>query len=187
LTKPALAVCIDYGQRPAKAESAAALAVGRSLDLEVLNVELNLTALGGGLLQDEEPLAGAPSPEWWPFRNQFLITAASVVALRLGLNRVLVGAVLGDGDRHVDGSEAFFRAISQTTSIQEGGITVEAPASQTSTVDLVRRSELDTDVIGWTVSCHRSNLPCMNCPGCFKREAVLSELGVFQEKFPETT
>jgi 7-cyano-7-deazaguanine synthase in queuosine biosynthesis len=33
-------------------------------------------------------------------------------------------------------------------------------------------------VLGWTVSCHRSDLPCGNCPGCWKRERALRQTAI---------
>jgi 7-cyano-7-deazaguanine synthase len=182
--RPPLALFIDYGQRPASAERRAAQAVAAALSLELVELSLDLTGLGGGLLLDERPLPMAPSPEWWPYRNQHLVTAAASLALRRGLDRVLVAAVAGDGDRHADGTPAFYDALDRLLRLQEGGVGVAAPAIGETTQQLLVRSGLTEDVIGWTVSCHRSDLPCGDCPGCWKRTKVMRTVGMLQPGVP---
>jgi 7-cyano-7-deazaguanine synthase len=177
---PAAAVFVDYGQRPAAAEQRAATAVAGALGLELHEVQLDLRSIGGGLLLNETALRGSPSPEWWPYRNQMLVTAAAAVALRLGLDSVVVGTVAGDGARHADGTVPFYDALRTLLRLQEGGIDVLTPVIAETTEQLVGRSGLPEGVLGWTVSCHRSELPCGDCPGCWKRARVLSTLGLLQ-------
>ena len=178
LTQPTLCLAIDYGQRSAAAELGAAAAVCRALRLNLSTLILDLGCLGGGLLKGEDALPGAPSPEWWPYRNQILVTAAASVALQAGLPEVLTGTVAGDGSRHIDGRPAFYQTLDRLISMQEGGIRVRTPAITETTAELVRRSGLTEDVLGWTVSCHRASFPCGDCPGCWKRTQVLSDLGI---------
>jgi 7-cyano-7-deazaguanine synthase len=175
LVRPSICLFVDYGQRPAAGERAAAHQVAALLGLRLLTANLPLSDFGSGLLLDDSVISPAsPSPEWWPFRNQFLATAGAAVAVRHGLSTVLLASVLGDGDRHVDGSAPFYEAMDMVTSIQEGGIRVAAPATTYSTEDLVRASGLGASILGWTVSCHRSSQACGDCPGCWKRDRVMS-------------
>lgn len=178
LLRPALCVVFDYGQRCARAETRAAAAVCQSLNLRLLSVRIDLAEIGAGLLRDERPLQGAPSPEWWPFRNQLLVTAAASIALRENLSRVIVGSVATDGSRHVDGTAAFYELLDRLISLQEGAVHVSAPALHLSTAQLLTESGLGEGVLGWTVSCHRANYPCGACPGCRKRTEVLAEVGI---------
>lgn len=178
--RPAAALFIDYGQRPATAERRAAGAVAAALGLELHEIALDLRPLGGGLLLDEKPIPGAPSPEWWPYRNQMLVTAAAAVALRLGLDRITVATVAGDGDRHADGTEQFYMALDTLLQLQEGHVGVATPAIHETSEELVARSGLGEDVLAWTVSCHRAALPCGDCPGCWKRARVMSTIGMPQ-------
>jgi 7-cyano-7-deazaguanine synthase len=175
LIRPSLTVFVDYGQKPRAAESTAAHAVAAHLGLPLLVVRLPLSDLGGGLMHDDTPMPNAPSPEWWPFRNQFLATAGAAVAVKHALTRVALASVRGDGERHVDGSEPFYERLSAVMQLQEGGVSVSAPAIHLSTVELLHQANADRSLIGWTVSCHRSNEPCGDCPGCWKRELVLNE------------
>lgn len=173
--RPALTLFVDYGQKPRDAEARAARAVAKHLDLPFTSISLSLTDLGGGLMHDDTPLPGAPSPEWWPFRNQFLATAGAAVAVQHQLTKVVLASVRGDGDRHVDGSQPFYDRLNAVITIQEGGVQVAAPAIHLSTVELLRTIDAERALIGWTVSCHRANQPCGDCPGCWKRELVLAE------------
>lgn len=175
LIRPPLAVFVDYGQKPSSAEARAARAVAAHLGIPLEAVTLPLGDLGGGLMYDDTPMRNAPSPEWWPFRNQFLATAGAAVAVRNGLTRVALASVRGDGDRHVDGSQLFYQHLDAVMKIQEGAVRVTAPAIRFSTVELLREAQAGQDLIGWTVSCHRANEPCGDCPGCWKRELVLAE------------
>lgn len=175
ILRPALTVFVDYGQRPREAEERAAGAVAAHLGLAFTTVRLPLTEIGGGLMLDGTPLPNSPSPEWWPYRNQFLATAGAALALRHGLSRVALASVKGDGDRHVDGSAAFYTQLSNLMSMQEGGVEVLAPAAHLTTVELLGAAGAERSLLGWTVSCHRANEPCGNCPGCWKRELVLAE------------
>ncbi len=175
MIRPALTVFIDYGQTPREAEARAARAVAAHLALPFTAIQLPLRELGGGLMHDDTPLPDAPSPEWWPFRNQFLATAGAAVALRHGLSAVALASVRGDGDRHVDGSLPFYTQLDAVMKMQEGGVAVIAPAIHLSTVELLCEVKAERPLIGWTVSCHRANEPCGDCPGCWKRELVLTE------------
>jgi 7-cyano-7-deazaguanine synthase len=177
ISRPALCVFIDYGQRPADAERRSAEKIVSILDLTLTTARLDLSDFAGGLLfSDEQQLREVPSPEWWPYRNQFLASAAAAIAFREGYGSVIVGSVLGDGDRHVDGTRAFYEALDVVMSMQEGGVHVDAPALDLTTEELVLASGLTADVLGWSVSCHRSNLPCGSCPGCWKRQRVMDNV-----------
>jgi 7-cyano-7-deazaguanine synthase len=179
-SRPAAALFVDYGQRSAPAEGRAAIAIAARLGLALHQRDIDLRSIGAGLLLSEDAPPASPSPEWWPYRNQMLVTIAAAVALRLGLRRVLVASVAGDGDRHADGSASFYAALNTVLTLQEGAIEVVAPALDETTEELVVSSGIAESVLAWTVSCHRSDLPCGNCPGCWKRERVLSNLGLLR-------
>jgi 7-cyano-7-deazaguanine synthase len=184
LERPTLCLVIDYGQRPAPAEAQAAMAVTKALGLPLQQLRLDLGGTGGGLLRDDAPLPGAPSPEWWPFRNQILVTAAAAIALQNNQSTVIVGTVLDDGTRHADGTPAFYEALNRLFALQEGAVHIVTPAIGETTTALVARSGLGEDILGWTVSCHRASLPCGQCPGCWKRARVLGSLDLLQTPGP---
>jgi 7-cyano-7-deazaguanine synthase len=177
LERPELCLFVDYGQRPAIGEARAAERIASSLGLNFETIHLGIGHLGSGLLFGEAIDSKSPSPEWWPFRNQFLVTAAAACALRKSFEAVIVGSVLSDGLRHVDGSVTFYSALDRLTSMQEGGIRVLTPGIGETTQSLVGRSCLQSEILNWTFSCHRSEVACNVCPGCIKRLEVLTELG----------
>lgn len=184
MMRPTHTLFIDYGQRSAPAEERAASAVARSLSLSHASIRIDHSATAGGLLAGEGERTHWPSPEWWPFRNQMLVTSAAAWAIVHANSEsrdadidIITGSVLGDGERHRDGGEVFYQALNQLLQTQEGNLTVGAPAINMSTVDLVAASEIPDSILAWTHSCHTSNLPCGECPGCYKRFQVLAELG----------
>ena len=91
------------------------------------------------------------------------------------LYSVLIGTVRNDG-RHTDGSVRFLKRISELTACQEGQISILAPAIELNSVDLVRVSGITQSVLGWTHSCHNSDVACGNCPGCRKHAETMEAL-----------
>lgn len=174
--RPELAIFIDYGQRAAIAEKEAASAVASSLGITFEPITIDASALGTGNMVGAQQIEAAKSPEWWPYRNQFLITVAAMKMISASKQNLLIGTVASDR-LHGDGSELFVTAINAVLQAQEGHIKVIAPAINFSAVQLVQRSAVPETIIAWTHSCHTSNHPCGNCRGCDKRNEVLRELG----------
>lgn len=175
--RPKEALFVDYGQRPADGERRAARAIASFLSLPLRELTLDLSIVGAGLLAGRRPLPTAPSPEWFPFRNQMLITLAAACAVNEGHDEVSVGLVKEDGQRHADGTENFLNAMSALTSSQEQGPRVVAPGIRHSSSELVSRAGLPVEALMQTVSCHVAPLACGSCPGCRKRAAVLHAVG----------
>ena len=119
-------------------------------------------------------------PEWWPYRNQLLITLAAAWAISHDCADILVGTVAGDGDRHADGTAAFYSAMTKVLESQEGQIRVSAPAIEFDTPALIKTSGVDEATLGWTHSCHVDDIPCGACPGCIKRAEVLAQVDMLQ-------
>lgn len=173
---PEIAYTVDYGQRSANGEVRAAGAVCSTMDIVHRVLRVDCSSLGSGDLAGREPNSLAPSSEWWPFRNQLLLTLAAMAAVQDGVNRLLFGAVKSDSF-HQDGSADFFRQIGCLVSLQEGGIAIEAPALAMTSAELVRASGIKPSVLSWAHSCHKSDFACGNCRGCEKHRLVMMELG----------
>lgn len=183
--RPAACLTIDYGQRPVEGEIRAAAAVSGALGLPWHSFRVDLTPVGSGLLHgddkaSETALVNSPSPEWWPYRNQLLVSLAAAWALPRGFDQIVVGSVKPDGDRHLDGTAGFYTRIDDVVAYQEGGIRVFAPATDMTTVDLVNTSGVTDDVLGYAHSCHIATYSCGACPGCRKHEEVLATSGRLQ-------
>jgi 7-cyano-7-deazaguanine synthase len=174
--RPAVAFTIDYGQLPAIGEIRAATQIAHALGLqhEVLRVDCH--QLGSGQLAGQLASNIAPVPEWWPYRNQLLLTLAAMRAIALGVDELLCGAVASDG-AHADGRPEFFAAIDALTALQEGNLRVRVPAIYMTAAELVRISGIDMSILAWAHSCHTAAFACGVCRGCTKHQEVMVELG----------
>jgi 7-cyano-7-deazaguanine synthase len=175
--RPSVAVTVDYGQRPAGGEIQAAAGVCEALRMEHWVVSVDCSSLGSGDMAGTAPLDLAPVSEWWPYRNQLLVTLAAGALISRGVDSLLIGTVKGDS-QHADGTGAFVDAISRVMSIQEGGLRVEAPAIGLTSAELVRQSKVPLEVLAWAHSCHTSSLACGRCRGCAKHFETMKDLGI---------
>jgi len=174
--RPDLAITIDYGQRPAAAEITAATQVCQELDILHVVLRIDASSLGSGDLAGNDALPQAPASDWWPYRNQLLITLAGASALKHCCSRLIIGTVSTDAT-HLDGTARFVEHINALMAYQEGALTVEAPALHLNTADLVRESGVPARLMAWAHSCHKANSPCSDCRGCYKHYEVLEALG----------
>lgn len=190
--RPSGCLTIDYGQRPVEGEMRASKAAAESLGLPWHTLRIDLSEVGSGLLHsactkdvwnlpaDEARSEEVPSPEWWPYRNQLLVSLAAAWALPRGYKELLVGSVASDGDRHRDGTAGFYERLDEVTAYQEGALRVSAPAVAMTTVELIEISAVDDAVLGLAHSCHIAAYPCGGCPGCRKHFEVIAKSGRFR-------
>lgn len=144
------------------------------LGLPLHNLKADCSAVGSGLMCNGASAAVAPAEEWWPFRNQLLVTLAAAWGTRHDVSEIMLGSVKSDGERQIDGSRAFYQTLDQLISMQEGKINVVTPAIELTSIDLIRESGLDGKILGWTHSCHTSEWACGTCPGCRRHEEIIS-------------
>ena len=173
--RPEVAITIDYGQTAAATELGAAAEVARSLAMRHETIRVDCSSLGSGDMAGSAPLAAAPVTEWWPFRNQMLLTLAGMRAIAIGIVELMVGSVASDGS-HADGRAEFYAVADRLMSLQEGGIRVTAPAIGMTTAELIRTSGVSRETLAWAHSCHTGPLACGGCRGCHKHFQVTEEL-----------
>jgi 7-cyano-7-deazaguanine synthase len=174
--RPQMSLTIDYGQLPAEGEIQAANAVCAELGLSHRVLAVDCKSLGAGDMAGTAALSVAPVPEWWPFRNQLLITIAAAFALKEGLSSVVVGVVASDSS-HADGRLPFFESMNALLQSQEGTSILEYPAIKETTVELCRRVAIPHSVLAWAHSCHVASIGCGWCRGCNKHRESMRELG----------
>jgi 7-cyano-7-deazaguanine synthase len=174
--KPKVAITIDYGHRAAPGEVRAARAVAESLAIEHYVITTDLSALGSGDLSQRGALAIAPVREWWPFRNQMLVTLAATLSVGISVEKILIGCLSTDGT-HADGRREFVERLDGLLRMQEGGLRLEAPAVEMTAVELIRTSKVPFDVLAWAHSCHTHEYACGTCRGCRKHYETMAELG----------
>lgn len=173
--RPEIAITVDYGQKAAEAEVIAAGQVAGELAMRHEVVRIDCRPIGSGDMAGDKALDVAPVPEWWPFRNQILVTFAAARGVALGVTEVMTGSVASDGS-HADGRPGFYEAMDHVTAFQEGGIRVSAPALSMTTAELVRASGVPREILAWAHSCHVGNLACGQCRGCVKHYLVTKEV-----------
>jgi len=170
-----IAITIDYGQKSAKKEIEVSRKICNELQIKHDIIEIDCSSIGSGEMCDKTTIQSDSSPEWWPFRNQLLITLTCMKIISYGIKTLLFGAVKGD-DKFVDGSMPFFKTISKLTTLQEGNIEIITPASSITTKELIRKSNIPDEILLWAHSCHAGYLPCGVCNGCLKYISVIEEL-----------
>ncbi|WAJ29537.1 7-cyano-7-deazaguanine synthase [Antarcticirhabdus aurantiaca] len=172
--RPDLCLTVDYGQRPAAGEIRSSAAIAAALDLRHETLRVDLSALGSGDMAGSDASGLASGPEWWPYRNQMLITLAAMRYVTSGLSEIVIGAV--GTDTHADGKAPFLEAIDRALAVQEGCVRVSAPARDADPVELLRRSSLPRELLCLTFSCHSGPYACGQCRGCTKRLATIYAL-----------
>lgn len=172
--RPDLCLTVDYGQRPAAGEIRASTAIASALELRHETLRVDLSALGSGDMAGRKASDLASAPEWWPYRNQMLISLAAMRHVADGLTEIVIGAVRTD--THADGKAPFLDAIDRALAVQEGGVRVSAPARDTDPVELLKASGLPRELLSLTFSCHSGPYACGQCRGCSKRRATIDAL-----------
>ena len=173
--RPQVAMTIDYGQRAAVAEVNVSRHICSLLEIDHVVIRVDCSSLGSGDMAGLSPLPGAPVSEWWPYRNQLLATLAGMKAIAIGATEIMLASVASDAS-HVDGTLRFYDTLNTLMAMQEGALSVSAPALGMTTSELVRTSGIDRGLLSWAHSCHTSILACGNCRGCFKHQQVMGEL-----------
>jgi len=173
--RPKFAITIDYGQASAKGEIRAATKVASRLRIRHEIISVDCSALGAGDLALAPQAKDAPAPEWWPFRNQLLVTLAAMRAYALGCSELIVGSLKSDSF-HLDGTKAFYRKLDAVLSMQEGNIRISVPAISFTAMQLIKTSRVPISLLGWTHSCHKAEYACGQCRGCNKHLQVMEEL-----------
>lgn len=173
--RPACAFTLDYGQAPARAELKASTAICKTLGIDHHIITVDCSSVGSGDLLNRQAIADSPSSEWWPYRNQLLVTLAAMRAISLDVKILMVASVKSDGF-HKDGTAGFYQLLSTLMKFQEGGIAISCPAVELTSAELVKISEVPDSILHWAHSCHKSNVPCGNCRGCNKYRKVMFEL-----------
>lgn len=176
--RPDFAITIDYGQKAAGAEKIAAAQVCQELGIAHEVISIDCSSLGSGDMVHAAPDGHAATSDWWPYRNQMLVTLASMRAISREVQILHIGTVKSDGESHLDGTPRFVDLMDELMQYQEGGLRIVAPAIGLTTVELVRMAAVPPGLLAWSHSCHKANVACGACRGCYKYLDTYKELGV---------
>lgn len=171
--RPQLALTVDYGQVTARGEIEAAKSVCHFLSIEHRTLTARANFVTKGLLAGNSDVASMSEPEFWPYRNQFIITCALMAVYYEEFSELLIGTVKGDS-KFTDGTEDFIAAITRLTNTQSTRTKILAPAISMTSAELLVYAGLPKQLAGLTFSCHRSSIVCGTCPGCLKNKGILA-------------
>lgn len=176
--RPDIAFTVDYGQKANLAEIKAASKIAKDLKMQHNIIKIDVSQIGSGDLLNRPFCDSAPKSDWWPFRNQMLLTAVCtyILSYNIPVHKLLFGTVKNDS-YHKDGTEEFFKAFNQLLQCQEGELKIETPAIGLSAIELIRISGVTLEKLSWGHSCHKSNYACGQCRGCYKHQNTLEKLG----------
>jgi 7-cyano-7-deazaguanine synthase len=175
--KPDLAYTIDYGQTVAEREIYVSNYICNKLNIEHKVIKSNCSHLGSGLLANSACSDISPSREWWPYRNQLLITLASMQSQKDSIDEMYLASVKSD-NFHKDGTKEFYDIINSLLEYQEGGLKVKCPTLQFYSHELALIYNVPKHLLTIAHSCHVSNYACGKCSGCIKSLRVKYELGI---------
>lgn len=175
--KPQIAYTIDYGHTVADREIYVSKYICKQLGIEHKVISVNCRSLGTGTLANTENVKISPSEEWWPYRNQLLITLSSMQAIKDGVSEIYLASVKSD-NFHTDGTKMFYDLINNVVSFQEGNIKIICPTLEYYSHELVKNYNVPLELISLAHSCHISNLACGTCSGCIKQLKVRYEIGL---------
>jgi 7-cyano-7-deazaguanine synthase len=86
--RPQFAFTINYGQSAASAELEASRIVCQKINIKHITIDVDCSKLGSGDLLKKKSIEIAPSTEWWPYRNQLLVTLACMKAIDFNIWRL---------------------------------------------------------------------------------------------------
>jgi len=175
--RPKICLTIDYGQKPANTEIQASQQVCNDLGLNHHVLKTDICSLGAGDMSGYSTSPCSEHSEFWPYRNQYLITLAAMIAIKNNCKDILIGTVRTDS-RHKDGSKEFIQMMNSLLSFQEGSLGLLAPARKLTTLELVQKSDIPLSTLSWSHSCYVSNLACGHCDGCNKHTELMNDLGI---------
>lgn len=175
--RPEIAYTIDYGQVVAEREIYVSKYVCDILDIEHKIIKADCRHLGSGNLAGKEMLVQSPSEEWWPFRNQLLITLALMEGIKDGVKELHLASVKSD-EFHTDGTSEFYKLINDLVSYQEGNISIKCLTLDYFSHEVALKYKVPLDMLSLAHSCHVSNQACGYCSGCEKQQRFRFELNL---------
>lgn len=175
--RPEIAYTINYGQVAAEREIFVSKYVCDFLNIEHRIIDVNCRHLGSGNLANDVRLDISPSEEWWPYRNQLLITLALMQAIKDNVTEIHLASVKSDSF-HTDGTHDFYKLINNLVYYQEGNIKIKCETTDLYSHELAKKYSVPLDLLSLAHSCHVSNIACGKCSGCIKQQRVRFELNM---------
>lgn len=175
--KPEIAYTVDYGQNAAEREIYVSKLICEFLKIKHEIIRIDCKTLGSGNLVNKNSIKESPSKEWWPYRNQLLITLSLMKAIKDNVTEIHLASVKSDSF-HRDGTEEFYKLINSVSEFQEGNIKIVCNTIDFYSHELALKYNVPNKLILLAHSCHISNIACGSCSGCLKQIRVRQELNI---------
>jgi 7-cyano-7-deazaguanine synthase len=175
--RPDIAYTIDYGQIAASREKYVSQVICKILNIKHEVINIDCKELGSGSMVNKANNINSPSEEWWPYRNQLLVTICLMKAINDNVNEIHLASVKSDLF-HKDGTKEFYKLINDLTVFQEGNIKIICSTLEYYSHELATSYNVPTELILLAHSCHISNIACGTCSGCLKQIRVKQELNI---------
>ena len=194
--EPVLAVTVDYGQKAAARELAAAYRIAKDLQVPHRTVYLPfLRECAKGALVDRRTEVPRPGPAdlddttgrarasaeavWVPNRNGAFIAMAATYAESLGADRVLVGFNREEGATFRDNTPEFLEATNGALAWSTANqVQVMSPTLRFDKVEIVRAAMRENVPIELCWSCYLGEAePCGTCESCRRFDRAVTSAG----------
>ena len=173
--RPDIALLVNYGQLTFKAEQKAAIEIAKAANIKLECIEVKCASIGSGSLTGKKFSDLNKYSEWWPFRNQFLLTLAAMYATKHDITSLMIGITKSDVF-YKDSSNAFINKFNSLIKTQEGNLFVSAPGKTFNTLELIKISKIPFSILSWAHSCNVSVYPCGSCFSCKKQIEIIESL-----------
>ncbi|HYC79356.1 MAG TPA: 7-cyano-7-deazaguanine synthase QueC [Planctomycetota bacterium] len=196
VTRPVLALTVDYGQKAAKRELAASYALSRRLGLEhrVVYLPFLREAAQGALvdraadvprpaaadLDDREASARSAAAVWVPARNFAFIAMAATWAEAGGAKHVVVGFNREEAATFPDNSAEFLEATNRALAYAtRNAVQVISPTAGMDKREIVAAGRAADAPLEWCWSCYLGgDQPCGTCESCRRFDRAVAAAGV---------
>jgi len=170
--RPDFALFIDYGQVAAEGERQASRSLCDLAQTNLIERTCQIKSYRSKVMSGQ---GRETQDEYWPFRNQFLISIAAMEAVKRSADVIIIG--IASGDAHfADGSIDFVRIASTLVATQHPQITVKAPLLEECNNSALLLHAVPPYFLRRTHSCNRSAQPCWDCPSCVRAAKILGQL-----------
>lgn len=171
---------INYGQKAFKSEKKSSIYVCEYFKTkypQIINLKNISTKLNNPLITGNQKKSLSyrrkSSSEYFPFRNLFLLTTASIYAKNNNIGRVAIGIIDSGANSYADTTNIFLKKTSILFK-QTENLFLDAPfikKNKSYIINLLKNSGIN---ITNTYSCNiQSDKPCLKCASCIERESSM--------------
>ncbi len=183
------ALFFDYGQKTNRKERSSFDKICDHYEIsfdkrKVLSLK-ELKAIGGSSLTDDNinvdvELENKEIPNSYvPFRNTIFLSFAASVAETMGVDNLIIGAVLEDAPGYPDCRPEYYHALNSlfTVASKSKKLKVETPIIDLKKSEILEKCFFLNAPLELSWSCYQSEMkPCMACDSCLLRKKAFNQI-----------